>query len=203
MATIKDDSNKSDMVPIGVIDMFITPIKQSIESNVRSIEKLSGNIDHLSEQIATKIECHDNDTDRRLDELRECLNLKDRENMNYFRTRAIEIDKRMNETQQSLTKLKDANIEFAEMAKDMKGILNSVNEHVKNMILVVTVAFGLFMVMYGLATFLAKSNIDHAVKQIVESRQQTNYWIDQNGIKHYYYMDKESSSYAPKQVPSK
>ena len=231
------NSNKPDMIPIGVIDRLVDPLKVNIVDNTKSIEKLMDAVIEIPPMIVTpikenitnthkeleklmdavtdlaeKINEHDKDCDNRTDQLQKCLTAKNNENMTVFRTRAKEVDDRMLEEAKILEDLKRSNVEFDKVATRVESLLKDVQDKVKTMIIVVAVGFGIFLAVYGIATYMAKASVgpavDSAVKQIINTRGEINhfgvmpYWVDDTNVKRYIMVEPGDAN-APKNLPTK
>jgi len=171
-------NNKNDMIPISVVDKFVIPIREGIDNTARSVEKLSDSIVNLSDDIVKKIDEHDVDSRKRSDSFKESFVDKDHSNMIYIR----EMGNRLIAIEEDLSKINNS--------------INSINDRIKLIITVVSVAFSLFMTMYGLSNVLIKHTAEGYLKQIIESRGVLNqanikmYWIDNNGVKRYINVEK-------------
>lgn len=202
-------SNKPDMVPIGVVDKFVDPIRDSVLGTTKAIEKLSENVNDLSDTMINKITDHDKGCDARTDELKSCYNNKNDSNMRDYRLRVKEVDDRIAVDHQILLDLKKSNEDFDKMAKRVEDVLKDVQDKVKTMILVVSIGFLLFLAIYTVANFMVKNSLEHAVKQIIETRGDINkpeiaaYWTDEKGLKRYIHIEPKGELNAPQTLPTK
>ncbi len=206
-------NNKPDMIPIGVVDKFVEPIRENILGTTKAIEKLSENVNDLSDTMLNKLTDHDKGCDARTDELKTCYNAKNETNMRDYRLRVKEVDDRIAADHQLLLDLKKANDGFDEMAGRVESVLKDVQDKVKTMILVVSIGFLLFLAIYAVANFMVKNSIqtavEGAVKEIIQTRGDINkpevaaYWVDEKGVKRLIHIEPKGDAHAPQTLPTK
>lgn len=216
-------ANKPEMIPITVIDMLITPVKENIIATVDAVEKLSASVDNLSDVVVGKITDLGKERDRqynehektsvqRTDDIKNVIFTRDNANKEALQVRYKELDEKIVIDRQLFNDLKKSNECFDEMADRVELSLKDVQEKIKTMIIVVVVGFAIFLSVYGIATYMAKSSVkasvDAAVQEIIHTRGPTNqtgvsaYWTDDKGIKRYILVEPGEVD-ATKKIPSK
>ncbi len=190
-------SNKPDMIPIGVVDMFVVPLKENLSATSINIGKLSENIEELSTDIVNKISEHDKEITKKIEDFRNCIFTKNKENMEYFRERNKEVDIIFNKYTTLLNGLSKSNDEYDTVIDEFKKSLDDLKNKVKTMITVVLVGFALFTAVYAIVLGIVNVTVERSVKNIIESRGPSNkqgtiqYWIDEKGNKQYIYVEEE------------
>lgn len=162
------------------------------------------------DQIIAKISDHNKDCDLRTDEVSKCINAKNNVNVDSFRERNKEVDGKIIEVNKVLDELKRNNTTITTNISNIEITLKDVQEKIKTMIIIVSVAFALFLGIYTIASYVAKTGVEDAVKAIVSSRapqmQQgmVTYWTDDQGRKRYIQTEHQGERVdAPKQLPPK
>ena len=124
------------------------------------------------DQIIARISEHNKDCDGRSDETNKCINAKNNVNVDSFRERNKEVDGKISEANKVLDELKRNDTTITTNITNIEITLKDVQGKIKTMIIIVTVAMALFLGIYTIASYMAKLNVEDAVKAIVGSRPQ-------------------------------